>query len=341
MSKFGDYSISRSCAAVFLWMLASIGYAVDSPQLPALQSPLASSVLLTDSTYRDGRIIAVGAYGNIISSPDGVSWRQGAVPTRRLLTAVEFINANEGWVAGHDTLILHTSDGGQNWEIQYEDRWPNNDLPKPILDLLFVDSLRGYAIGAFGLMLATEDGGKTWATVDTTVLYDLLDEAGLEPEPNLYGITQFGDGYLVVGELGTLLYFSPEDATTGQGWQILSSPYEGSFFGAQVFSSGVVVIYGLRGHMFYSLDKGQTWREISTETISNINDVVELPDGHFIAVGDGGIILRLRIAHETVEKTIIAYPGFDNLTSVESLGDNKLLLVGQKGAQIFSLEQAR
>src|SRR5213593_4548144 len=34
------------------------------------------------------------------------------------LRAVQFIDADEGWAVGDEGLILHTINGGQNWERQ-------------------------------------------------------------------------------------------------------------------------------------------------------------------------------------------------------------------------------
>ena len=169
-----------------------------SQQIPAMPSPLASKALLTDSARAGDRVVAVGAYGNIVYSVPaadgkGLEWRQAKVPTQRLLTTVTFVDDREGWAGGHDALILHTTDGGENWQIQYEDPMPNGDLPKPVLAIEFTDKLNGIAVGAFSLMLTTADGGKTWAQVDMGTLYDRLEAQGQEPEPNLYAILKLAD----------------------------------------------------------------------------------------------------------------------------------------------------
>lgn len=341
MVGFSMNFVLNKYLAVILTLFVALGCYAESEfvQSPAMGSSLASKSLLTDSTQVDGRVIAVGAYGNIVFSTDGVTWQQGNVPTRRLLTSVEFVNEKEGWAAGHDTLILHTSDGGRNWEIQYQDAWTGGDIPKPILDILFTDSLNGFAVGAFGLVLGTKDGGKTWSTIDTSALFDVLSDLGLEPEPNLYSIKALDDGYLLVGELGTILHFNPAGETVEETWRVIESPYEGSFFGVDVFSGEELIVYGLRGHLFHSADQGETWSEIDTGTIANINAIAKLPDGNFIAVGDAGTILLLGLQNGEGAVEKIPYPGFDHLMSVHPRGNSELLLLGTKGAQIFSIER--
>ncbi len=317
-------------------LAVSVGSAA-SLQVPAMTSALASSALLTDSAVAGRRVVAVGAYGNVVYAPmDGkdLVWRQAGVPTQRLLTTTTFVNEREGWAGGHDSLILHTTDGGENWIIQHEDPVPGGDLPKPILDVLFSDNRHGIAVGAFSLLLETTDGGKSWTAVDTSALYDQLEAAEQEPEPNFNAIAKLGDGYLIVGELGTLLHYRPR-APAGEIWRIMPSPYAGSFFGVNALSTGELLIYGLRGHVFRSADLGQTWVEVATKVVTNINDSLELAGGDLILVGAEGTILRLQPGATATQK--IPYPGFSTFAAVEAGVDGRLLLFGSAGAQIFKL----
>lgn len=319
-------------------------HAADLPrQIPAMPSALASKALLNASARAGDRLVAVGAYGNIVYSVPaaagkGLEWRQANVPTQRLLTTVTFVDEREGWAGGHDALILHTTDGGENWEIQYQDPMPNGDLPKPVLGIEFSDKHNGIAVGAFSLLLTTADGGKTWASLDAGPLYDLLEAQGQEPEPNLYSILKLGDEFLVVGELGTLLRYRPA-AQADQQWRIIKSPYEGTFFGIRQLSSGDIFAYGLRGHLFRSVDLGETWTKIETATLANINDMIELSANRFLAVADGGTLLKLQSQQATVAAEKIAYPGFSNLMSVQRVADDSVILFGSMGAQPFSIDK--
>lgn len=314
--------------------------AAPSQQIPAMPSLLASKALLTASAQSGGHMVAVGAYGNIIYSAvpaesKAPKWHQANVPTQRLLTCVTFIDEREGWAGGHDALILHTTDGGENWQIQFEDPKPKGDLPKPIMAIEFSDKLNGIAVGAFSLMLKTADGGKTWVPVETGSLYDELEAKGQEPEPNLYAIVKLDDGFLIVGELGTLLEYSPAGKAGGEPWRIIKSPYEGTFFGARQFSSGDIFIYGLRGHLFRSVDQGENWQAITTGITENINDVIEVSNNRLIGVGDGGTVLDIRRYPDGATAEKISYPGFSNLMSAQATGTNSVMLFGSMGAQLF------
>jgi photosystem II stability/assembly factor-like uncharacterized protein len=308
-------------------------------QLPAAPSALASENLLNDSALAGKRIVAVGAYGNIIYSDGDGTWHQAdKVPTQVLLTAVAFANADEGWAAGHDSIILHTADGGRNWEIVYQNPFPDGDVPKPILDLYFSDPLHGIAVGAFSLMLVTADGGKSWDSVDTGPLRDLLQAAEQETEPNFNAIIPLGDGYLIAGELGTLISYRPPPGPPGTSepqWRVLHSPYAGSFFGARELTSHELLIYGLRGHCFRSRDGGDTWSAIETQTTANLYDALELDNGEVIVVGAGGTILRIPRDSGSAER--VPYGWFNGFVSVQRIGPRRLLLFGDAGAHPLDL----
>ena len=317
---------------MFVTLLASASFALSEPSLqrPVMKSKLASNLLLTDSVRRGERFLAPGLYGNIIYSNDGVNWQQANSPTQALLTTMFFIDDKEGWVGGHDTLILHTTDGGENWEIQYEDPITGGDIPKPVLDIVFKDKNNGYAIGAYGLMLVTNDGGANWTTVDISGLYDLLESKEMEPEPNFNSMVLYQDKLLIAGELGTILLFDGS-AEGDDRWQVMDSPYAGSFFGIKELSSGELFIYGLRGNLYRSSDGAKSWDKIETETLANIFDCFEMPDGEVIFTGASGTILQMDKSAFSVKK--IPYPHFDSLMSIQAIRDGELLLFGGSGVR--------
>lgn len=327
--------LSRVFIGTALLSVASFAISEPSLQRPVMKSERVSQILLTDSAHSGGRFLAPGLYGNIISSSDGMSWQQSNSPTQALLTTIFFIDDKEGWVGGHDTLILHTTDGGNNWEIQYEDPITGGDIPKPILDIVFKDKNNGYAIGAYGLMLMTNDGGDNWEVIDTSAgLYDLLESKEMEPEPNFNNMILYQDKLLIVGELGTILAFDGT-AEGADRWQVIDSPYTGSFFGVKELSSGELFVYGLRGNVYRSSDGGKSWDNIETGTIANIFDCIETADGKLIFAGASGTILRMDKGAMAAEK--MPYPHFDSLMSIQKIRDSELLLFGSSGVKTISL----
>jgi photosystem II stability/assembly factor-like uncharacterized protein len=310
----------------------------ESVQKPAVISSLSSKVLLTDSAKvgGGGRYVGVGIYGTVIYSSDIVNWQQANTPTQILLTAVFFIDDKLGWAGGHDSLILHTKDGGETWVIQYEDPIPGDDIPKPILDILFTDAKTGYAIGAYAYVLATTDGGNSWQKVDTLGLFDRLLDMDMEPEPNFNQIINFDGKFLIAAELGTLLLFDPNGETDEQRWHIMSSPYLGTYFGATQTSSGDLYLYGLRGNIYRTTDAGDNWQKIETNVITNIYDCIELTDGRIVFLGASGTILTMTADDTDTQK--YPYEGFDTFVSGEVVTGSQMLLFGAGGVKTLVIE---
>lgn len=324
--------------ALFAGLFAGL-CAAETIQHPATQSPLASKVLLNDAVRLDKKYLAVGLYGIIIYSSDGKLWHQAHSPTQNLLTKVFFVSNQEGWAGGHDSLILHTSDGGKNWDIQYEDPYPKDKLPKPILDILFVNNNTGYALGAYGLLLTTTDGGAHWNKFDTGPLYNQLESLDMEPEPNFNAAILVGDKILIVGELGTVILFDPNAESEQSRWEIINHPYHGTFFGVNALQSEELFIYGLRGNVYRSADLGLNWEKINTPTVSNLYDSVERDNGDLIIVGSSGTLLTVAAGSSTA--TQLPYDGFDTLISAQYFDRNHILLFGDRGTQFFSLESSK
>lgn len=68
----------------------------------------------------DKNAIALGEFGLTVFSEDGgASWKKGArIPGDFYPYAALFANRNEGWVSGIAGQIMHTTDGGKNWQKQ-------------------------------------------------------------------------------------------------------------------------------------------------------------------------------------------------------------------------------
>ena len=134
----------------------------DAANKPAEIEPLAESSLLLDLAMAGTRVVAVGERGHVLLSDDqGATWRQAkSVPTRVMLTAVFFADAEYGWAVGHDETILNTVDGGETWTRSHF----APEAQQPLLDLWFANRVSGIAVGAYGAYFTTNDGGRHWAS---------------------------------------------------------------------------------------------------------------------------------------------------------------------------------
>jgi photosystem II stability/assembly factor-like uncharacterized protein len=245
---------------------------------PSEMAHLSSRSLLLGVSNTGKHLVAVGDRGNIVASNDGVNWAQVEVPVRATLTAVEFVDENNGWAVGHDAVILHTKDGGKSWQLQNF----APELEKPFLDVLFTDANKGMAIGAYGLFYVTSDGGASWKELDASPIR--------EEELHLNAITRLGNGeYFIVGETGMMGV-----STDGTAWERLTAPYEGSLYGAIPRGDKGAVIFGLRGNVYSTDDvRGGHWTKVNVGTVASFFGGALLPSGDIAMVGLAGEIAVL------------------------------------------------
>ena len=301
--------------------------------------PLADRSLLLDGQVIGSKIIVVGERGHIlISEDDGKTWQQQPVPTRATLTSVFFIDPANGWAAGHDSVILRTSDGGRHWQLVYRD--PEDE--RPILDLWFKNALQGYAVGAYGLFMATRDAGKSWQHVEfnpATLILDSDDsddpwaedkDAWVDFHLNQMSATEHGR-VLIAAEAGNI--YRSDDGS--RSWIRLPSPYEGSFYGSLSLGRSRVLLYGLRGHLFFSENAGTSWTAVTSHTQATLNDAIQLRDGRIILAGLAGTLLvsedqgRNFALHAQADRAGIA--------KVLQADDGALILIGETGVRRLAL----
>ena len=269
--------------------------------LPAVKAPLANKSLLLDITKAgETKLVAVGERGHIIYSTDALHWQQANVPLQSTLTSTFFINDSLGWAVGHDATILHTQDGGLNWQVQQY--LPS--LEKPLLDVVFKTPQEGIAIGAYGLFFRTSNGGKTWVSEfhseflfpdDVEYLAELkqedeeayLDEAS-SILPHFNRLTTDGRTLYMVGEIGLIA----KSNDFGKSWQPFDEIYQGSFFDITRTRHGNLLVVGLRGHVFRSLQNGAPWQQRQTNTTALINDIVLGDKESIFLLANNGILLE-------------------------------------------------
>ena len=128
-------------------------------------------------------------------------WLSSSTPTQQTLRTLFFSDALHGWAGGDSGVIIHTSNGGDSWQLQNS---PVNNL---ILDIFFIDNQNGWALTwdleppIFGtIILHTIDGGDNWYRepypqdnifLRTIFFFDVL-EGWMAGEDGLFIHTQNG-----------------------------------------------------------------------------------------------------------------------------------------------------
>jgi len=106
----------------------------------------------------------------ILKTTDGgLNWsQQNSNTSFSDFEAVQFIDANNGWVVGHSSepdgkQILKTTNGGSTWTA------PTTDIGTSRFDLCFIDGNNGVVVGNGGNMEYTSDGGTNWTSQSNTI----------------------------------------------------------------------------------------------------------------------------------------------------------------------------
>ncbi len=287
-------------------------------QQPAEVMPMADESLMLSITKVGASLLMVGERGHILKSKDeGKTWYQiEGVPVDVVLTKVVAYN-NHVWAVGHDAVIIHSTDAGESWELQFYD--PDREVP--FLSAYFVSETTGFVVGAYGTILSTTDSGKTWSD-------DLIDE---ELDYHLNDITQGADGnFYVAAEAGYFFRSLDQGAT----WEAIELPYMGSMFGVVTLPEQIV-LFGLRGNILVSSDQGETWEEVYTDLANNLFGADLLSSGKILMVGANGA----RLVYE--DQSVEIFPGADSgddYADVLVLG-GQAILVGETGIKSQSIGQ--
>lgn len=245
----------------------------------AYQAPLAQRAPLMTAVRAGERIVAAGDFGSILVSDDGGrSWRQAQTPTRATLTALNFVDAQHGWAAGHGGVLLETRDGGAQWTRLA-------DLGAEVVPfaLHFENGQHGLIVGAFGYAAVTEDGGKHWNPIRIST--------GEYADQHLYAIFSGPDKRRwITAEGGGL--FRPDGE--GTAYAPVPLPYKGSIWGGMTLADGAVLVWGMRGNVLRSEDRGRTWSSVASGTQQALTAGVQLAGGEIVIVGLGGTVIRSR-----------------------------------------------
>ncbi len=340
--------ISFACASLAALLMSLPAFAQEEgegapppphslkPQ-PALDAPLAARYRLIDIVDTGQRLVAVGQRGNIVISADGTTWKQVPSPVNIMLTRVRFLDGNNGWAVGHDATILNTTDGGNSWKVQHYDT-----AARQLYDILMLDAQNGIAVGGYGSYLVTADGGTRWTSRQSP-----LADMGL----HFNTIERLGDGTLFIAGEKSLMAWSRDK---GESWQMLNSPYNGTFFGAVPLATRGVLVYGLRGRVYVSLDvtaaarqdpatfdppsrvsveypkkiAAMGWQYLTGGLHESMFSATRLPDGEVILVGINGLSQKTQLAAGTLSQ--VRLPTETTLADVLPY-HGRLIGVGKRG----------
>jgi photosystem II stability/assembly factor-like uncharacterized protein len=218
-------------------------------------------------------------------------FEQSYINRHYLLHDIFFVDNESGWAAGSVSsvpnlwgqVILHTSDGGKTWQVQYENQPPSDDLFSyhRLCSIYFVDRQNGWAVGTSetrwdqslppagnwqheGAILHTTDGGKTWKDQSG----DLYDQWDLE-----FFAVKFldeKDGWaLATKRFPSQNIFLSHTTDGGEHWSWVDTGIPGTMAVGYALVQGDLEVVdrnniwaaGGLGEVVHSQDGGVTWRK--------------------------------------------------------------------------------
>jgi|GEM_PF-6482808 len=256
------------------------------------------------------------------TSDGGTTWEKRPAPTNQSLNAVFVLDTLNAWAVGTNGVVVHSSDGGENWTLQRSDTGEFPAFHGELRGVYFHDKLNGLVVGDDQRILRTSNGGATWDSIRTVAfsLRDYYDVAFTDPMR----------GYIVGSGVGGPVGMRTTDG--GLQW----SPYTpGASAAAVEFKGGTGFAVGVRGLVYRSLDSGTTWTTLSRNVVpSTLRDVRFFDSALGVAVGAGGLIVRT-----TTSGTI--WSRADSLSKAElqgvACGDAlHWCAIGSNGTALFS-----
>ena len=183
----------------------------------------------------------------LCSYGQGWEW-QNPLPTGNRFNCMEFTDSLNGWFGSSAGTILHTSDGGDSWDILYTGIDGNH-----YTSIDFLDENTGWAVGnesgGPSYIIHTTNGGEDW-TVQRT-----------DPIDNFIKITFRNKNYGWVGTDGGEIYYTTNGGTNWElGWtgrgNVMSIVFHDSLYGWAEGQGGMPLLH--------TVDGGKIWTEDTT-----------------------------------------------------------------------------
>jgi len=265
------------------------------------------------------------------------------------ISSSSMLNADTGYVAGNNGLIMRTINGGKSWNAI------TTSINKNLNSISFLNSSLGVAVGDSGAVLITSNGGSSWSATQTgtstrfnhIMFYGEGSAVILADNGNILRTTDAGSSWttiqnvtssslraasfsgssngIVVGNSGTALVTN----NGGANWSAISAFTGSKLRAVQMTSAQEIIAVGDSGAVFYSSNSGTNWVNRSYSTMNNLNAVYFVNPDTGYAGGDKGLVLfttnrgvNWSVQYEFVSKDV---------RSMTPYGANHILATGSAG----------
>nr|MBC8491613.1 T9SS type A sorting domain-containing protein [Candidatus Neomarinimicrobiota bacterium] len=293
-------------------------------------------------------VLTANAGGEMTISVDGgLTWdypNNYATGARDAIYECEFLDANNGLIAGSNGFIGKTVDGGSIWTPVDNPFVAEN---RAFNSLRYFNADTIFAGGYSGRICQSIDGGVNWVMTDygSGSVYDIFLVGGSKVIATAgSGQYLYSDNYgatFTMVDWGSLSYRAVEErsgviivpASSGHLfrttlaeydtlYEVFTDPDGDDLYDVEFINDTLVYVVGEAGKIYKSEDAGLTWNaevNSSTETLQK----VRFQNGRLWAVGQGGTILMNEIGTPVLPVLAGEYyiPKGVNAQGFESLGE--------------------
>ena len=272
---------------------------------------------------RGERVLAAGAFGTVLVSPDaGTTWASQDTGTDQTLFAVALGPGQEAWAVGRSGAVVHSADG---------ERWERRPTPflRHFFGVLAPGPGEALVVGDFGLQLASDDGGQRWRCLP-------------RGEDVILGRVARGAGdALVVGEFGTLERL-PAGYPPGRQGRLDGVADDTYLFDAWLADDGQRgIAVGLEGTLLRTRDGGASWQRAEVGLDADLY-AVDGAGQRVVVVGEGGLVASsrdggrsFRVARAPPLPLPLLDVAFADGRSVYAVGPAGSILVSRDGGESF------
>ncbi len=254
----------------------------------------------------------------------GQNWTTIQSGTTKDIETVFFVSEEEGWIAGEDGFVRHTTDGGLTWQSQF------SMVGEDIYASYFIDELTGWMVGKEGSIIHTNDGGFTW-TSQFSGTSNSLHSIGFANSNVGFAV---GEGAVILKTTDGGETWNINFAGTGLGGSSGSGSGGGAdLYSVQVINSNTVYTCGQSGLFMKTTNGGSTW---NTHTTNIVEDLTSM---HFPSASNGYIAYELGKVKNTNGVgtfTSVYAPTSKDLNAVWFVNGNKGWVAGEEGRILYT-----